>query len=90
MEEKNEPRFSHSDLEFIVREHGLSVTGDLLASIAELSDAMEGEYSSAEDALEALSTFVTKVVNRVPLAIAVIESRLKAIEDAVRGEESAE
>lgn len=90
MEEKNEPGFSHSDLEFIVREHGLEVTGDLLASIAELSDAMEGEYSSAEKALEALSTFVTKVVNRVPLSIAVIESRLKAIEDAVRGDESAE
>lgn len=76
-------KLSHADVEFLVRERGLDVTGDLLAAISELSDAMEGEYASTSEALEALSIFATKAINRVPLSLAVIESRLKAIEAAV-------
>ena len=76
-------KFSHADVEFLVRERRLDVTGDLLAAISELSDAMEGEYASTNEALEALSKFATKAINKVPLSLAVIEWRLKAVESAV-------
>ncbi|WP_288750478.1 hypothetical protein [uncultured Corynebacterium sp.] len=75
--------FSHADVEFLVRERGLNVTGDLLAAISDLSDALEGEYASTNEALEALSKFATRAINKVPLSLAVIESRLKAVESAV-------
>ena len=81
--EDESPKYSHSDLEFVVREEGLTVTADLLSAIAELSDALEGSYSSTEEALQAVSTFATKAINQVPLSLAKIESRLRGIERAL-------
>ena len=82
-------KYSHSDLEFVVREEGLEVTADLLSVISELSDALEGSYASTEEALQAVSTFATKAINQVPLSLSVIEARLRAVERALDADGSA-
>lgn len=83
-------KYSHSDLEVVVREEGLEVTADLLSVLSELSDALEGNYSSTEEALQAVSTFATKAINQVPLSLSVIEARLRAIERALGADGSPE
>lgn len=88
--ENGSSKYSHGDLEFVAREEGLVVTADLLSAISELSDALEGSYSSTDEALQAVSTFATKAINQVPLSLAAIESRLRAIERALGVDDLAE
>lgn len=88
--ENESSKYSHGDLEFVAREEGLVVTADLLSAISELSDALEGSYSSTDEALQAVSTFATKAINQVPLSLAAIESRLRAIERALGVDDLAE
>lgn len=88
--ENESSKYSHSDLEFVVREKGLAITADLLSAISELSDALEGSYSSTEEALQAVSTFATKAISEVPLSLAAIEARLRGIERALGIDDPAE
>lgn len=88
MEDDKKQRYSHSDLEFIVRDRGLNVTGDLLAAISDLNDSLEGSYASTEEAVQAVSKFATQAINKVPLSLAVLESRIQAIEMALGVDDS--
>lgn len=84
MSDQDSGKHSHEDLEFIVRDKGLDVTGDLLAKLAALVNSMEGEYSSTEEALQSLTRYTNKALNQVVLTIAVLESRINEIVEVLK------
>lgn len=72
--------FGYEDVEWRLREAGLSVTPDLMAELATLSDRLPSGEVPIEEAVTEYTQFSKQAIASVALKMSILEKRIIALE----------